>query len=117
MLREGRAVGRDVPRTKSIFISSVPHCHSQKPTVALMAVALCVSCRPAPRPPPALDAAAATEEVAAPRAEFVSPIENVVNPWLWTSASGATDDDKAIEDIGPYEPMPNMAGAVNTNAH
>jgi hypothetical protein len=82
-----------------------------------MAVALCVSCRPAPRPPPALDAAAATEEVAAPRAEFVSPIENVVNPWLWTSASGATDDDKAIEDIGPYEPMPNMAGAVNTNAH
>ncbi|HVU50362.1 MAG TPA: hypothetical protein VHL80_06730 [Polyangia bacterium] len=40
-----------------------------------------------------------------------------MNPWLWTSASGATDADKAIEDIGPYEAMPNMAGAVNTNAH
>jgi hypothetical protein len=40
-----------------------------------------------------------------------------VNPWLWTTASGATDADKAIEDIGPYEPMPNMSGAVNTNAH
>ena len=40
-----------------------------------------------------------------------------MNPWLWTTASGATDADKAIEDIGPYERMPNMAGAVNTNAH
>ena len=29
----------------------------------------------------------------------------------------ATDAEKAIEDIGPYGPMPNLAGAVNTNAH
>ncbi len=45
------------------------------------------------------------------------PLENVVNPWRWTTARGATDADKAIEDIGPYEPLPNVAEAVNTNAH
>jgi hypothetical protein len=44
-------------------------------------------------------------------------MENVVNPWLWTTASGATDDDEALEDIGPYEPFPGIEGAVNTNAH
>jgi hypothetical protein len=77
--------------------------------VALLLLSLCVGCRAAPRQVPAPDAA--------PAPAPVSPIENVVNPWLWTTASGATDEDKAIEDIGPYETMPNMAGAVNTNAH
>jgi hypothetical protein len=75
-----------------------------------MALAACVGCRQAPPPPHAHDAAP-------PPPPPPSPLENVVNPWLWTTAAGATDTDKAIEDIGPYEAMPNMAGAVNTNAH
>jgi hypothetical protein len=78
--------------------------------VVPLLLALCVGCRQQPPEPRAHDAAS-------PPQAHASPIENVVNPWLWTSASGATDADKAIEDIGPYEPMPNMAGAVNTNAH
>jgi RoxA-like, cytochrome c-like len=78
--------------------------------VALWALALCVGCRPVPPPAPTHDAATRPPPP-------VSPIENVVNPWLWTTAAGATDAEKATEDIGPYEPMPNMAGAVNTNAH
>jgi hypothetical protein len=40
-----------------------------------------------------------------------------VNPWLWTSARGATDAARAIEDIGPYESFPGAQRAVNTNAH
>ena len=82
-----------------------------------MAVVLCVSCRQGPRPAPMHDAAAAAHEAAPAPAEAVRPLENVVNPWLWTTASGATDAERALEDIGPYEPMPNHAGAVNTNAH
>jgi hypothetical protein len=78
--------------------------------VALLLLALCVGCRA--KPP-----AAVAHDASPPAAPPASPIETVVNPWLWTTASGATDEDKAIEDIGPYEPMPNMAGAVNTNAH
>jgi hypothetical protein len=72
---------------------------------------LCVGCRAAPRE------AAPHDATPPPSQAPADPLENVVDPWTWTSASGATDDDKAIEDIGPYEPMPNMAGAVNTNAH
>jgi hypothetical protein len=78
-----------------------------------MAVALCVGCHetpvPPPRPAPAPDAAVVVQ----PRAD---PLEKVVNPWRWTSARGATDDDRAIEDIGPYELLPGEAEAVNTNA-
>jgi len=63
--------------------------------VALMAVALCVGCQKPPAPAPAPDAGPA-------RSEAANPLENVVNPWLWTSARGATDAAKALEDIGPY---------------
>jgi hypothetical protein len=73
-------------------------------------LALCVACDPTSAPKPAGDAGR-------PRVARVDPIENVVNPWLWTSARGATDADRAIEDIGPYEHLPGAAGAVNTNAH
>jgi hypothetical protein len=82
--------------------------------VALFVLALCVGCHSSAPSAPVRDAA----EARAPApAQAEGAIENVVNPWLWTSALGATDADKAIEDIGPYEPMPNIAGAVNTNAH
>jgi hypothetical protein len=50
------------------------------------------------------------------RTQPVNPLENVVNPWLWTTARDATDADRAIEDMGPYERVPGQAEAVNTNA-
>jgi hypothetical protein len=81
--------------------------------VALLLLSFLVPCVGCRRPPPP----AAARDAATRPLPPASPIENVVNPWLWTTASGATDSAKAIEDIGPYEPMPNMAGAVNTNAH
>jgi hypothetical protein len=47
-------------------------------------------------------------------------LAGVVNPWTWPRAAGATDLDKAVEDIGPYEALDRArAGSppVNTNAH
>jgi len=43
-------------------------------------------------------------------------MKNVVNPWLWPGAREATDSDRAIEDIGPYERFDGELVAVNTNA-
>jgi hypothetical protein len=43
-----------------------------------------------------------------------------MDPWRWPRAAGASDHEKAIEDIGPYEPLDrDVPGAplVNTNAH
>jgi hypothetical protein len=81
--------------------------------VVLSVLALCVSCRAEPSG----RSQDAEHDAGRASARVTSVVESVVNPWNWTSARGATDADKAIEDIGPYEPMPNMAGAVNTNAH
>src|SRR5881392_3390467 len=44
----------------------------------------------------------------------------VVDPWRWPRAAGATDRERALEDIGPYEPADRTvpgAPLVNTNAH
>ena len=44
----------------------------------------------------------------------------VVDPWSWPRAAGASDRERAIEDIGPFEPLDGArAGSptVNTNAH
>ena len=76
----------------------------------LMAAALCVACRPEPLPaPPRADASPSRQATA-------DPLANVVDPWRWPSARDATDAERAIEDIGPYERMPGEAEAVNTNA-
>ena len=32
-------------------------------------------------------------------------LAGVVDPWTWPRATGATDLERALEDIGPYEPM------------
>ena len=82
--------------------------------MGLVVVALCVGCRPkaVPAPPPPPVATADASPAPPP-----DPVEHIVNPWLWTTARGATDADKAIEDIGPYETFPNVEEAVNTNAH
>jgi hypothetical protein len=47
-------------------------------------------------------------------------LDDVVDPWTWPRAVGATARDKAIEDIGPAErarPGDARAPLVNTNAH
>jgi hypothetical protein len=81
--------------------------------LAFAALALCVACRETPR---AAVGAAAPAPVPAARTQAVNPLENVVNPWLWTTTRDATDADRALEDIGPYERIPGAAEAVNTNA-
>jgi hypothetical protein len=75
----------------------------------VLLLALCVGCKKAPPPPPA-------PRPAPPRTQPANPLENVVNPWLWTTARDATDAEKAIEDMGPYERLAGEAEAVNTNA-
>ncbi|HEX2657824.1 MAG TPA: hypothetical protein VHU40_06115, partial [Polyangia bacterium] len=32
-------------------------------------------------------------------------LAGVVDPWTWPRAAGATDRERALEDIGPYEPI------------
>lgn len=47
-------------------------------------------------------------------------LDDVVDPWTWPRARGASDREQAIEDIGPYEraaPGQSDAPLVNTNAH
>ena len=44
---------------------------------------------------------------------------DVVDPWSWPRAAGATDRERALEDIGPYEPLaPERPGSplCNPNA-
>jgi hypothetical protein len=76
-------------------------------------VALSVACSETPRA--AVDAAPPTA-VPAARTQAVNPLEDVINPWLWTTTRDATDADRALEDLGPYERIPGTAEAVNTNA-
>ena len=58
---------------------------------------------------------------AAPHAITATPADlpGVTDPWLWPRAREATEHERAIEDVGPYEPVSDDPGApvVNTNAH
>ena len=52
--------------------------------------------------------------------ETPADLPRVVNPWLWPRAAGASDQEKALEDLGPYEPADRSDPAspyVNCNAH
>ena len=82
-------------------------------SIALVAVAtLAAGCRrsappPAPTPAPA-------------RTGTEALLDDVADPWLWPRAAGATDLEKAIEDIGPYErarPGDATSPLVNPNGH
>jgi hypothetical protein len=110
MLRRGCAAAGDAPRAGATYNKASAYCHSQKPTLALALLALCVGCRTTPKE-------GAVPDAQAPAPQVADPLENVVNPWLWTSTREATDNQKALEDIGPYEPLAGAHGAVNTNAH
>ena len=71
---------------------------------------------PAGVPTPAL---AAATRGGAPFS-FEAPLAGVVDPWTWPRARGATERERAIEDIGPYEPSERgepSAPTVNSNAH
>src|SRR6266700_1414256 len=75
---------------------------------------------------PAWDAPAAreapgTSAVGASAARTLTA--EVIDPWRWPRAAGATPLEQAIEDIAPYEPASTGAGGaagaalpVNTNA-
>jgi hypothetical protein len=41
----------------------------------------------------------------APDAGAPDPLEGVVDPWSWPRAQGATALERAVEDIGPWEPI------------
>ena len=73
------------------------------------------ACRRAPAPAPGL-APAQAQAGATPEALLA----DVVNPWTWPRAARAVPNERAIEDIGPYErARPGDSGSrlVNTNAH
>lgn len=65
------------------------------------------------------DAGTATTSVSGGPAGLVE-LAGVVDPWHWPRARGATTDERAVEDIGPYEPADRQRAdspLVNTNAH
>ena len=77
--------------------------------VALGSIGGCRRRDPRPGPATRADGAAAPGLLA-----------GVVDPWTWPRAAGATDRERAIEDIGPHEPLePDRPGSplCNTNAH
>ena len=83
---------------------------SRWPALWLLAASVCCRRSSAPQ---------STPSVAAPR-PGPADLPGVVDPWLWPRAAGASDHEKAIEDVGPYEPLDRgVPGAplVNTNAH
>jgi hypothetical protein len=67
--------------------------------------------------PPGSRASARNQDSGSPRP---ADLPDVMNPWTWPRARDATDHEKAIEDIGPYEPVDRRdptSVLVNTNAH
>jgi len=60
-------------------------------SLLVAAIAACGS-RPGPAAPP-------------PDAGPPDPLAGVVDPWSWPRARGATSHERAIEDLGPHEPL------------
>jgi len=58
-----------------------------------------LACRRAPPAPPVSDDAGAPPNE--PNARLLA---SVVDPWTWPRATGASDLERALEDVGPYEP-------------
>jgi hypothetical protein len=72
----------------------------------ILALALVACSRRSPAPPPV---------AAAP-----DPLAGVVDPWQWPRARGATALDRAVEDLGPDEPLgprDPRSPAGNVNGH
>jgi hypothetical protein len=84
--------------------------------VSCLLVSICGGChRPHTEPPDSRPPAAKDPPGLRP-----ADLPGVVNPWSWPRARGATEHEKAVEDIGPYEPVDRRDPAsvlVNTNAH
>lgn len=56
----------------------------------------------------------------APAAAADASLAGVVDPWTWPRAAGASDRERALEDIGPYEPRDRAqprSPLVNTNGY
>lgn len=74
------------------------------------------SLRPRDQPDPGAGPGAS---VASQAPAHTALLRNVVDPWSWPRARGATDRDRAIEDIGPYErqePPPADHGRMTARA-
>jgi len=72
----------------------------------MLALGAVMGCRRAPPRQPAPPSAA-------PNARLLA---TVVDPWTWARAAGASDEDRALEDIGPYEPSdPAQPGSTLCN--
>jgi hypothetical protein len=84
-------------------------CHA-KWVVLLLATAACRRSTPDAPPPPASPDPGAARDAAL--------LAAVVDPWRWPRARGASDRERAIEDIGPYERDggPAATAPINTNA-
>jgi hypothetical protein len=63
------------------------------PTALLTGGALLLACRQ--QQPASADAHASAPD----------PLAGVVDPWTWPRAQGASAGERAIEDLGPYEPI------------
>jgi hypothetical protein len=62
----------------------------------------------------------ATGPAAQPGRLDPADLPGVVDPWSWPRAAGASAHERAMEDIGPYEPADRndpRAAVINTNAH
>ena len=77
----------------------------------MAAIVAFAACTQAPSP------GAAVIEHAAPDP---ADLPGVVDPWSWPRAAGASAHEKAVEDIGPYEPSDRndpRSPVINTNGH
>lgn len=70
---------------------------SRTPSVLLIGASL-LACRQ--RQPPGTDGATGGHPTAG-----VDPLAGVVDPWSWPRAQGASARERAIEDLGPHEPI------------
>ena len=92
--------------------------HGADILTVLGGLALAVSATSSCRRTPASGTSAPGDDSAA-RPNTTGPLAGVVDPWTWPRAAGASDRERAIEDIGPYEPRDRShpdSPLVNTNA-